>query len=146
MISQYNFKINGPKFRLVDLKLTISNWTGARKVKDNFVFNVRLPFKTILFKMFTISSKTLLGPLGPWSNFINRLLRDSRVQGSYFSPQVRKVSEALESLGACKIVIFRPTSLTLDSLIWKLYVDIKNGLNLENPITNKSVDPQTKLC
>ena len=28
----------------------------------------------------------------------------------------------------------------------KLHVNIKNGLNLENQITSKSVDPYTKLC
>ena len=30
--------------------------------------------------------------------------------------------------------------------IYVRYVDIKNGLNLKNPITSKSVDPYTKLC
>ena len=44
--------------------------------------------------------------------------------------------------GAYKIVIFRSKSLK-DR---KLYVNIKKGLHLENPITNKSVDPYTKLC
>ena len=34
-----------------------------------------------------------------------------------------------------KIVIFTSTSLKLKSLNRKLYVDIKNGLNLENPET-----------
>ena len=47
----------------------------------------------------------------------------------------------LETLGAYKIVIFRSTSLKLGLLIRKLYVNFKNGLNLENPITNESVDP-----
>ena len=36
---------------------------------------------------------------------------------------------------------FLSTSLKLGSFIQKLYVDFKNGLNLENPITNESVDP-----
>ena len=47
----------------------------------------------------------------------------------------------LETLGAYKIVIFRSTSKKFGSLIRKLYVNFKNGLNLENPITNESVDP-----
>ena len=38
----------------------------------------------------------------------------------------------LETLGACKIDIFRSTSVKLDSLNLKLHVDFKNGLNLEN--------------
>ena len=53
----------------------------------------------------------------------------------------------LKTLEAYKIVImFKSTSQIWDSLSRKLYVDIKNGLNLENRITNKSVDPYTKLC
>ena len=53
----------------------------------------------------------------------------------------------LETLRAYKIEFFGPTGLKLASLIRKLYVDIKNGLNLENSITNKSVcRPFTKLC
>jgi len=36
--------------------------------------------------------------------------------------------------------MFRSTIINLDSLNRKLYVDIKNGLNLENPITNMSVE------
>ena len=43
----------------------------------------------------------------------------------------------LETLGAYKIVIFRHTSLKLDSLNRKLYVNLINGLNFENPITNE---------
>ena len=45
----------------------------------------------------------------------------------------------METLGAFKIVIFRSTSLKLDSLNRKLYVDFNNGLVFENPITTKSV-------
>ena len=52
----------------------------------------------------------------------------------------------LETLGAYKIVISRSKSLKLNSLHRKLYVDFKNGLNLENPITSKSVNHFTKLC
>ena len=37
------------------------------------------------------------------------------------------------------LIMFRSTIMNLDSLNRKLYVDIKNGLNLENPITNKFV-------
>ena len=44
----------------------------------------------------------------------------------------------LETLGAFKIVIFRSTSLKLNLLKQNLYVDFKNGLNPENPITNDS--------
>ena len=47
----------------------------------------------------------------------------------------------MEALGACKIVNFGSTSLKLGLLIRKLYVDFKNGLNLENLITIESVDP-----
>ena len=52
----------------------------------------------------------------------------------------------IEALGcrSIKIVILWSTSLKLGSLKRKLYVDIKNGLkleNLENPITNEYVDP-----
>ena len=48
----------------------------------------------------------------------------------------------LETLGAFKVVIFRSTSLKLDTLNRKLYLNFKNVLNLENPITtNESVDP-----
>ena len=36
------------------------------------------------------------------------------------------------------IVIFRSTSLKFGSLNRNLYVDIKNGFNLENPITDES--------
>ena len=39
------------------------------------------------------------------------------------------------------MLFIKSTSLKLDSLNRKLYVDIKNGLNLENLITNESVDP-----
>ena len=56
---------------------------------------------------------------------------------SYFY-QITKLQ--LETSGAFKIVIFRSISLKLDFLSRKLYVDLRNGLNLENPITNESVD------
>ena len=48
-------------------------------------------------------------------------------------------------VGNYKIVIL-DLSLKLDSLILKLYVDLKNGFNLENPIIRNSVYPYTKLC
>ena len=41
--------------------------------------------------------------------------------------------------GGWKIVIFRSSILNLGLLNRKLYVDFKIGLNLKNPITNKSV-------
>ena len=50
----------------------------------------------------------------------------------------------LETLGDCKIVILRSKNLKLD-LKRKLYVDFKNGLNLENPIKNESVDPSSQF-
>ena len=42
---------------------------------------------------------------------------------------------------------FRSISIKLGSLNRKFFLNIKNGLNLENPITNKSVDPyvQTEI-
>ena len=43
-------------------------------------------------------------------------------------------------VGGWKIVIFRSSILNLGLLNRKLYVDFKIGLNLENPIANKSVD------
>ena len=48
------------------------------------------------------------------------------------------------SLGAYKIVIYSSTSVKLDSLNRKFYVDITNSLNLENPNTRKAVDPYEK--
>ena len=47
----------------------------------------------------------------------------------------------LETLEAFKIVVKRSTSLKLELLNRKLYVDLKNGLNFENLITNESVNP-----
>ena len=46
----------------------------------------------------------------------------------------------LKTLEAYKIVIFKSTSLKLGVLIRKLYVYIKKCINLENPISSKSVD------
>ena len=67
-------------------------------------YNLVYTVYTILIKMSTISSKTLLVS---WSNFKNSLLGDSRVQGSYFSPDidlkfVKEFLLCLEALGACK--------------------------------------------
>ena len=50
-----------------------------------------------------------------------------RLSYTFFSLQ-------LETLGVYLIVFFLSTSLKLGSLNQKLYVDIKNGLNLENPV------------
>ena len=66
-------------------------------------FSLHLQLTTTLFKMPTIS-KTLLGSL---SNLKNSLLGASRVQGSYFSPDVdlkfvKKGFGVLETLGVYK--------------------------------------------
>ena len=37
------------------------------------------------------------------------------------------------------------TSLKLDSMIWELYVDIKNDLNLENPVYKQVCRPLYKI-
>ena len=47
---------------------------------------------------------------------------------------------SLETLGAYKIVIFKPTSIKLGSLNRKLYVDLKIGLNLD-PISRGPLFP-----
>ena len=54
--------------------------------------------------------------------------------------QIYSLQVQLETLGAFKIVISRSTSLKLNLLKRKLYVDIKNGLYPGNPIGNESVD------
>ena len=50
-----------------------------------------------------------------------------------------------EGVGAYKIVILNPTSLKMGSLNRKFYVNIKNGLDLENPVTNESVGPYSRF-
>ena len=45
-----------------------------------------------------------------------------------------------KTLGAYKTVFFRFTSLQLGLLSLKFKIDFKNGLNLENPMTNESAD------
>ena len=69
-----------------------------------------------------------------------RLHRPLCANGDYFD-FYQIYSLQLETLGVFKIVIFRSTGLKLGSLTQKLYVDFKNVLNLENPITSESVDP-----
>jgi len=70
-------------------------------------------------------------------------LGDSRVQGSYFYPDIDlKFVNLMRfwGVGAFKIIILRSATLALGSLNQKLYLDIKIGLNLENPIRNESAD------
>ena len=64
-------------------------------------------------------------------NFVNPITNKS---ASLFLPNLFTPVRNFRSL---KIVIFKSISLKFDSLNRKLYVDFKNGLNLENPITKR---------
>ena len=58
---------------------------------------------------------------------LNTKLCKQRLSYTFYSLQ-------LEALETYLIGFFKSTSLKLGSLNQKLYVDIKNGLNLENPV------------
>jgi len=101
-------------------------------LNNNFIGSLNTNFIGSLNNNFIGSlNKNFIGSLN--KNFIS----SSSLQLYFY----QIYSFQLETLGVFKIGIFKSTSLKLGSLNRKFLVDYKNGLNLENLITNESVDP-----
>ena len=107
----------------------------------NFLCNVRLQFITPELIFLDLQAKCRYQKWSQsWKSDHRQVCIDPYVQTGIILI-FTKLFTQIGNLRSLEIVIFRSTSLKLGLLNRNLYVDFKNGPNLENPITNESVDP-----